>query len=390
MRKLIIIPLFLVAGWLNAQEHLIFSTVDSLSYQAYLAGNWDQLIQVGTAAVEQEIDYKNLRKRMGYAYYVKGNYFSAKKHYEKALDFDQSDADVRIYLYYCGLHLGDEVYANYHLSKLSLEIQNQLGVSGFKLLDAIDLEYNYKSNNSVSSSRSNPTYYRAGFHTQVANRLSLYQSASQYSQTLNTTIACTQREYYGALNGVLSEHVAVDLAYHYLNTDLQSKIYASQMVGNLYFAKLSARANHISVGVNFSTMSLDTAKSKQIGINAGVALPGKSNVRINSSLVRVFQAGNNRFVFSQSIGKQLMKPLWVEGSMTFGNLKNYNDNNGLYIYNSADATQFRTGITLMYTLNPNVTLVGNYTFDEKELNNKTTTIINYNQHSLSGGIIWKF
>lgn len=391
MRKLIIIPFFVVAIWVNAQEKLRFSTVDSLSYQAYLGGNWDQLIQVGNDAVSEDIDYKNLRKRLGYAYFMKGDFYSAQEQYEMALNFDQSDTDARIYLYYCGLYTGDNVFASYHVSKLSVEEQSKMGVKPFKVLDAIDLECNYKSNNSVSTSRSNPTYYRAGIHTQFSNRLSLYQSASQYTQTLNSTIATTQSEYYGALNGILNAHVTVDLAYHYLYTDLQSTGLSKQIVGNLYFAKLNTRVNRFNFGINVSTMSIDTAISKQLGLIAGLTLPGNASVRLNSSLVRLFQKGNNRFVYTQSIGMQLFKPLWIEGSLTLGNLKNYNDNNGLYVYNSSDATTFRTGMTLLYTLSHKVTLVGNYTFDIKELNNSSTsTRTNYNQHSLSGGLIWKF
>lgn len=389
MRKLIIFPFLLVAIWVNAQENLHFSAVDSLSYQAYLVGNWDQLIQIGNEAISQDIDYKNLRKRMGYAYFVKGDYYRAGLAYEKVLTFDQSDSDARIYLYYCGLYTGDNTFANYHVNKLSIEEQTNLGVKSFKLVDAIDLEYNYKSNNSVSSSRSNPNYYRAGIHTQLSNRISLYQSASQYSQTLNSTIATKQNEYYGALNGSLNAHVSVDLAYHYLYTDLQSTTYSNQMTGNLYFAKLSTKLNRFNFAINASTMALDTAKSKQLGLSAGYTLEGPSNVHLNSTLVRVIQTGNNRFVFSQSIGLQLFKPLWVEGSISLGSLKNYTDNNGLYVYNSSDATTFRTGLTTLYTLSPKITLVGNYTFDKKELNN-SSSITNYNQHSLSGGIIWKF
>ena len=389
MRKLIIIPFLLLAIWVNAQENLRFSAVDSLSYQAYLVGNWDQLIQIGKEAISQDIDYKNLRKRMGYAYFVKGEYYAAEHAYEKALNFDQSDTDARIYLYYCGLNTGDNTFASYHANKLSLEEQSKLGIKQFKILDAIDLEYNYKSNNSVSSSRSNPNYYRAGIRTQLSNRLSLYQSASQYNQTLNTTLAIKQKEYYGALNGILNARVTVDLAYHYLYTDLQSTTYSNQMTGNLYFAKLSTKLNRFNFAINASTMALDTANSKQLGLSAGYTLEGPNNVHLNSSLVRVIQTANNRFVFSQSIGLQLFKPLWVEGSISFGNLKNYTDNNGLYVYNSSDATTFRTGLTTLYTLSPKITLVGNYTFDKKELNN-SSTITNYNQHSLSGGLIWKF
>ena len=78
----------------------------------------------------------------------------------------------------------------------------------------------------------------------------------------------------------------------------------------------------------------------------------------------------------------------MEANVTFGNIKNYNDNNGLYVYNSLDATTFRTGLTLFWNLTNKITLFGNYSFDKKEISDNNT-ITNYNQQSFLGGIRWK-
>jgi len=78
--------------------------------------------------------------------------------------------------------------------------------------------------------------------------------------------------------------------------------------------------------------------------------------------------------------------LWLEGTVTVGNLKNYNDNNGMYLYNTLDPTIFRVGLSAFISLSKNITFVGNYTYDTKQIE---FTNIKYNQHSISGGIIWK-
>jgi len=69
-----------------------------------------------------------------------------------------------------------------------------------------------------------------------------------------------------------------------------------------------------------------------------------------------------------------------------GNLNNYHEYNGLYIYNALDPNTFRTGLSLFYVLSKNFTALFNYTYDIKHIDLKD---INYNQHSFSGGIIWK-
>ncbi len=95
---------------------------------------------------------------------------------------------------------------------------------------------------------------------------------------------------------------------------------------------------------------------------------------------------SNRIVFSQSIGTLVFKKLWLRGSVTLGNLKNFADNNGLYIYNSIDPTTFRTAYCAFWTQSKHIIVFGNYTFDKKNIIDKK---INYIQHSCSTGIIWK-
>jgi hypothetical protein len=134
--------------------------------------------------------------------------------------------------------------------------------------------------------------------------------------------------------------------------------------------------------------SSSSTLTKQFGIQAGVSLPGAQHIYLNSSFTRLQQPGNKRYIFGQSIGGQVNNKLWMDGNIIFGDLTNYNDNKGLYIYNSGDATKFRIGFTLFYNLNSKISLIGNYTYDKKQITNTNTTT-NYYQQSFSGGIKWK-
>ena len=400
MHKLIIITLLFVTMVVQAQKPITFQSADSISYQCYMIGDWDKLINFGNEAILQGVEFKTLYQRMGYAYFVKQNYFAAQSKYEKALKFDESDDGTRLYLYYCGINTGDDAATGFHASKLTNETKQKLGLKPFKIVSAVDVEYNYKKN--LVNLRSNPNYYRLGISTQISQRLSLYQTLSQYSQTVNDTVLTTQKEYYGALNYMVNQHSALSIGYHYVSTKVDTQTFP----GNMFFAKLSTRVNRFQYEVNSSILmnSMDTCT--QIGVSVGYTIPGTANIYLKSSFNGLRKKSktylletngtyiskdsiSTHIIFTQAIGAQILKPLWVEANVTLGNLKNYNDNNGLYLYNSLDATLFRTGLTAFLNINKKITFVGNYTYDKKELIYTDKTIYNYNQHSFSTGIIWK-
>lgn len=379
MVKYLIIILLMVSVVAKAQKPLTAESVDIATYQLYLNGNWDQLIRMGNQALEQKIDFKYLRQRMGYAYFMKADYYASQYQYEKALAFDESDQDTRAYLYYCGMNTGDLANARFHAQKLPDKLQNDLKLKAFRPLDAIDLEYNYKLNN--SSTRSDPTYMRLGLSTPLGYRFSLYQSVSYYKQTVDLALT-EQPEYFALLNWSLNSHSTLSLAYHFLNTSSDGTKYP----GNLIYGAFSKRISRYSFGLNGSFLSSDFGNTQQYGLTGSFVLPGKSTIYLNSALSGMIETGNNRIVFSQIAGAQVYKNLWAEGNITLGNLNNYNDHKALYVYNSVDPTTFRTGLSLFWYLGKKMTVFSNYTFDTKQ---NVTTSNNYKQHSFSGGIIWK-
>jgi len=360
-------------------EPLTFQSADSITYQCYLAGDWDKLIETGEQAIAQNIDFKFLRQRMGYACFVKSDYYASQKHYEKALEFDESDPDTREYLYYCGLNTGNLANARIHAKKLPEDVKKRLGIHAINPVASIDLEYNYKSNN--SDTRSNPAYFRAGVYTQTGYRLSLYQSASNYKQTVDSVLV-KQPDYFALLNWSVTSHTSLSVAYHHLNTSLDGYKYP----GNLVFASLSTHVNRFTLGLNGSFFRYDIGDFKQIGLLAGVTLPGKSNFYFNTYISGLIENDKSRFILAQYAGARILKKVWAEGNVTLGNIQNYNDHNALYIYNSIDPTVFRTGISLFWHIHKKVTLYSNYLFDKKKVEQNTSR---YNQQSFLGGIICK-
>jgi hypothetical protein len=74
-----------------------FQYYDSITYQQYLAGDWNNLILNAKQALAVGYDYKYLRLRMGFAYYFKNNFRTAADHFLKALHFDSYDTIAALY-----------------------------------------------------------------------------------------------------------------------------------------------------------------------------------------------------------------------------------------------------------------------------------------------------
>ena len=327
MHKFIIIALIFVSVSLSASDlkqfeevdtlstqilhsnSLGFQDIDSISYQYYMTGIWNELIKTGKQAISQQIDYKRLRQRMGYACFMKADYYSAMAQYEAALNFDQSDLDTRAYLYYCGLNTGNESYARYQAGKLPEEIQKNLGIKAFKIVDAIDLEYNYKSNNSKtitndSLTRSNPRYWKIGINTRLSNQLSLYQAFSTYSQNVDSIgaeynffsrAAVTQNEYYAGLSWKPATNFEFMLGYHYINTKINDSITwqvpllkkefkkdTFNLTGNMFFGKIAFNYNRFDLGLSASLLTYNKILTQQYTLMAGVTLPGTLGIRLTT------------------------------------------------------------------------------------------------------------
>ncbi len=372
---------------------------DSITYQYYLKGDWEKLISTGKEAIHEHVDFKYLRQRIGYAYFVKGDYYASEEQYEKALSFDKKDSITRIYLYYCGLYTNNESLIRYRVSKLPVNEKKSLLVKPLRVLDAIDVEYNYRINR--DQTRSNPNYYRIGVNSQLGYRLNLYQSFSTYGQRIDST-GISQNEYFALLSWTLTSHITLSTGYHYLSSNLvdtityridrrmkRTIIDSTFYPGHLFYVGASYRLKRFDLGINGSILSYASQLTKQGEISAGYLFPGKLNLYVKSSLDGMIDPNSQRLIFTQSVGSLLSPFLWMEGKITLGNLKNYSEFNGLYIYNSDDATDFRAGLSLYWYVSKKITFLANYSYNRKEYENTNNATVYYNQHSITSGIIWK-
>lgn len=403
MRILTLLIYMLAVTAVKAQSVWTPAYVDSVTYQSFLEEDWDRVIKIGRYAVRQGINFKYLQQRMGYASYQKADYYEAMRYYEKALTFDPTDQGSLTYLYFSGLETGNSAYSRYFAGKFSAENKRNYHQKAIRPVGGLDVEYNYQWNKELN--RSDPSFERIGLSTDLSYSASLYQSVSKFRQNADyaddyneyrSTIL--QDEYYVLLSKYFNANFAVDLGYHYVHTKFRTAVYDLTLQevtetidtlsyhGNLWFGGVRYKWNRFHFGVSTSYLSMEYNHVLQTGMQVGVALPGKQHFFLNNALYLMTDDVDTWMVVKNSIGMLLGKKFWLEAYQTLGNLDNFADLNGMYLFNSFDQTLSRKGLSLFWYVHPHWTLFSNFTLEMK-LNSYLDN--SYLQQSLTGGIIWK-
>ncbi|GAB1416801.1 hypothetical protein MASR2M117_22070 [Paludibacter sp.] len=371
-----------------AKDHIDMTYIDSLSYEQYMRGQWDDLLQTGRIAKQHQIDFMYLQQRLGYAHFVKKQYYQSMMHYDKAAKFGK-DEITQLYQYYNALYTNNTAFARYHASHLSVESKEYLKIPKFKIIDAIDIEYSHKI--PATTSIHNASYKRIGLNSLLGYRLNLYQSFSHFSQSTDTT-ATRQTEYLALVKWIPFTHTNFDLAYHFVGANVNYGGSNYFYLGHVLYGKATQQLNRFDLSLSGGFYMSELLDSKQIGLHLAVNFAGEIPIKLTSSVYQVFETtqtngSENRQIFKQVIGVSPYKKLWTEAFINIGNLNYFIDANALYIYNSLDSTVFRTGGSVFYYICKPLTMYVNYTFDKKNIAYSNQL---YNQHSITGGFIWQF
>lgn len=386
-KYLIFIMIFisLVSG---AQEKQDFPAVDTLTYKYYLSGEWDELIRSGEKAIRAGLDYKFLRQRLGYAWFIKGNYFRAKRNFEKALELDSFDQFSLEYAYHSFVNTGKSVFAGPLERNLEPALRKSLSLKDYDIVESLDLELNYKF--SDSPIRADGFYYRFGIGTKLNPRISLYQSFSRYAQTINTDLSgaaaefmVRQPEYYALVNWGVSGNILLKTSYHYFH----SMTGYSLLSGNVFHIAIEPDLNRFIFEGSSSLTGTRKGRLYQAGFQTGYVFPGSLNFYIKESASWVIDRDGSEFIHNPRAGLQPLKNAWIEGSATIGKMSGYNDFNGLYVYNSYDPIRLRAGGSFFYYFRKNVLFWVNFTLEKKEYFEQNS--YHYYHYSYLGGIRWK-
>jgi hypothetical protein len=368
-----------------------FHTADSTSQDLFIDGNWKQLILEGNKFIANGIDFPALRLRMGYAQYLRGNYSAALKQYDKVLHDDSYNQKARYYTYLCHKYLNQDLLANSQASYFDTTNTQQTNIGHFALLSA-GLESSYKI--ADNDKRGNASYTRFSLNTQLSRRLQLDQSVSYFGQYIYTREIPEiknelrenkdrQTEYFAKLSYALNNRIVLIGAYHYLYTNYDNNIYHS----NVFLAGVNYAGTYFNAQGDVNIGHIIKDHVTQYNAKLGLYPLGNLNLYFISRGSYLRQNSVDVMIFNQIAGFKAIKNVWLESSATFGKLSNYIDADGLYIYNAFDDSKLKLGETLYYQINIHAMLNFSYTYEKKQ---NTLQALNYNQHSITAGILWKF
>ncbi|MBK8496643.1 MAG: hypothetical protein IPL50_17850 [Chitinophagaceae bacterium] len=392
MQKLIILTLlvFLLATPdTRAQTNISFAAADSQSYALYEKAQWKTLLQYGKEAIANGQDFVLLRMRMGYAAFMLGNYSESIKHYEVVLKKDTYNSTAHYYIYWSRVNLNQPEIAMAEVKFLSPGMIGDKNSRAAAFTNAA-MEVSLKQASVIS--RGNPLYFRVALGHRFSHGFHMQQSVATYRQKINeplltavaknNNININQVEYYNRVMMNLNRNWQLKAAYHYVYTPFNNFIYHN----HLLLAGVKYNGTYLNLQADAIIGKITDISTQQYNIQLDLYPLGNLNL-YSFSTASLRQQKGSAFNFRQVIGVKLLKQIWLEGNITIGEFKNYAENDALYVYNSIDINKQKAGLTGYISLNKKLSAQLGYTFEQLQLLGTTST---FNQHSITGGLSWKF
>lgn len=390
IKKILFITAILFSLNAIAQSNLSYEDVNTKSYALYEKGSWKELLAFGKEAIQANHDFTLLRLRMGYAAFMLNNFSEAIKQYEYVLKNDSYNNTAHYYIWLSRKYLNQAELADAQVKYLSKEIIEQEKLKSFAFT-GIGVEASFKSTD--INIRGNTNYEKIQLKNRLKWGLNMHQAVSLFKQSVllpvtngGSSIVYTniqQTEYYNKLIANLNSKWQLKTAFHATQTEVNNNVYQNRtiLLGLKYF-------NHyfdIQLDGNFSKM-FDSTLSQY---NAQIGIYPLGNLKLygfSTAILRNRPSGS-AFNFRQIIGAQLTKKIWLEGNVTLGPFQDLLENDALYLYNQLDKNLFKGGLITYISVTPKCTVELGYTLEQRELFKTKTT---FNQHSITGGLTWKF
>ncbi len=210
MRKRFVL-IFLLLGNLAHSQELDFTTVDRLSYDYYLRGQWDSLIWIANQGLANNIESYFINLRLGVAYYEKRQYVDAEKYLSKTLDKDPyNDFNLSV-LQLVKLNLGDY----YHAVRLYREMSNEAKQAAVNLLKPLNTAHCISGVKLSDSKAFNSSTFFAsvGVGHALSQKITLYESAT-YLHSKNKTWGNWQQQQFMVMGSYYTNHGRFDVCAH--------------------------------------------------------------------------------------------------------------------------------------------------------------------------------
>jgi hypothetical protein len=389
MRIILTITVLLLAFSANLFAQKDFRTLDQLTYDYYIKGDYKNLKKTADSMFSKGIDYYYLRMRLGIIAYNNQLYSTALKHFPRALEFNSLDTISREYIYYSYLFSGRKADANLYLESLPVAKKNHIlksvdkpglsviyagsSVAGY---DVITYETNYLYYEAVKNSLS----INAGFESYFFNRFkgaftytNFQKTGTVYSvsDSSGRALNFTQNQVYAKLTGYVFPgwefsgfgHIAFfpeALPQAPSGNISLTKLTRTEYLGGLGISKNGWK---IRTGANLSFSNF--SYSNQIRGEVYLTwLPfGNLNLYLTSGwMVQTDKNWGGTYQINGEIGLKVFKVLWLESGIVKGNSFLYSRNQGYLLNNSFQipATTIYSNIIILPGKKFNITLTPFY------------------------------
>lgn len=367
----------------HAQVKETIAAVDTRSLSLYNAAQWKTLLVYGKESIASGTDFPLLRMRMGYAAYMMGNFSQSLIQYRKVLEMEPDNSIALYYVYLSQLYLNNLMAAKFYSQNLPDEVKASEKIKGTKL-SGIQAEFSNRMPDDTA--RRNAQYARIGADIDLGYRLQLQQSVAYYTLIFNTPAAnnkvyyqrLNQPEYYAKATFQVSGRFSLLGAYHYISDQFSD----TTINANIFLGGIKYSSPYFNLQANGSFGNFYSKYNQFDGILSVFPL---GNMKLYSiSRISVGTQTN----FTQILGAKINKAIWMEGHTTIGEATYLFDRDALYVKNDPDPLHFRCGAGIYVMLSNKTLLNINYTFEQKS--NYLIPNNYYYQHSINGGLSWKF
>lgn len=322
---------------------------DQAHYQAYMNGDWKEVIRLGKLAKKSGADYYYIRARNGYANFMLGRYIKAEKEFVKAQKFNSADPFSKRYGYWSAYYAGNISTALVMTENMSQAEKDTFQVVRPKWLSSISLLGGYRASTSKNFVGDMP-YVSLYLGHQLGKRVWVNHGVSYLSQNrtsfinrLNTSV--WQVGYLASVGFQVAKHTTVVPSFimQYWQTDgyqvydLSSTLAVRQQFGNVSVT---------AIGGYFQ--DTDTNKYMIGGSLTWYPLHNQKLYSITSAGYNFGGSAPNPFIY-QTIGGNVAKRFWMRTSFTWNNRVIAFEDLGLdFANNSSDRLQWMWSLTPIY------------------------------------------
>lgn len=389
-------------------------------YDAYMKGDWKEVIRLGKEAKKAGADYYYIRARNGYANFMLGKYFKAEKEFEKALTFNSSDAFAKRYGYWSSVYAGNTSTALVKTSLMSASEKDTFEVIKPKWMNGISLIGGYRISTPDKFTIDLPAQLTADLNVpgnmpyvslylnhQLGKRITLNHGVSYLRQLqpgvpsplgVSEDILVWQVGYLASLSVQVAKHTTVTPSFimQYWESgdnkvyDLSATLAVRQQFGNVHATLIGGYfqdtdTNKYMVGGSLTWYPLQNLKLFSVtsgGYNIGGDAP-------------------HPFI-RQTVGGNIFKRTWIKSSFTWNNRVVAFEDVGLdFANNSSDRLNWMWSLTPSYYPIDKLGISLTYAVESRQLyrppppNQTILEVVgdfseNYNFHSFYVGLNYNF